>query len=783
MERSRSALRRGLAALGLLAAALGVGCLTRPVTHLEPSNKAIVEKELRQQAVDKVDILFAIDNSASMGDKQDLFKEAVPDLITRLLTPDCLNAEKTVRQKPTNAAGKLVCGDGFKLEFEPVHDLHIGIVTSALGGGGADVCDGSAGSLPPGASRHDDDKGRLVTRTKPVSGVEGAVARAQPVDGSGGGFLAWLPSDPSNDGKSPPNVTPEPDETALQTDFQSLVVGVQELGCGLEAQLESWYRFLVQPDPWSALVRSGNEVVLSGVDTVLLKQRKDFLRPDSLVAVIMLTDEEDSWSDPLALDGHAWVTRELTYPSAVPHAYGTMPRATSECAADPNARACTSCLYGGNKPGTNDAIADDPECKKGFYTAAEDALNVRYTNDMKRKYGIDPQFPIARYVDGLKSKLVPNRNGEHNGGHGPYLGQKNCSNPLFAANLPDGTDVTDDALCKLGAGPRTEGLVFFAIIGGVPWQLLAQGADPKSAFKSTLDDSDWVKILGSDPKTFSTVGIDPHMIESISPRPGLPPPTASNTADPVHGREWKTSLVNGQGLDLEYACTFDLPKAKDCTAPENTGACDCLGTATGPEGSPLCNGTTQVRGKAYPTVRELRVAKGLGDQGVVGSLCARNVSDKTAADYGYRPAVNAIVDRLGKILTAQCLPRPLTPQVDGSVACLVLVSQDGLVCDPQKGLKTPEPEVAAHYTAQKLAELHKTDPNATIGNVCELTQVLRSQYQNGTCEGASTPGFCYVDGAAAKECPTSTPQAIRFSAALPSGALVSLQCIDQAQPN
>lgn len=66
-------------------------------------------------------------------------------------------------------------------------------------------------------------------------------------------------------------------------------------------------------------------------------------------------------------------------------------------------------------------IASDPECSKssgviggvGVYGPTEDGLNVRYTNDMKRHYGYDPQFPIERYVDGLRSLAVPNREGGH----------------------------------------------------------------------------------------------------------------------------------------------------------------------------------------------------------------------------------------------------------------------------------------------------------------------------------------------------------------------------------
>ncbi len=60
---------------------------------------------------------------------------------------------------------------------------------------------------------------------------------------------------PKNAEKQPPNVTAYDGTSASKTlgafvsDFQSLVESVQQNGCGLEARLESWYRFLVQPNP------------------------------------------------------------------------------------------------------------------------------------------------------------------------------------------------------------------------------------------------------------------------------------------------------------------------------------------------------------------------------------------------------------------------------------------------------------------------------------------------------------------------------------------------------
>src|SRR5438445_13843434 len=90
-----------------------------------------------------------------------------------------------------------------------------------------------------------------------------------------------------------------------------------------------------------------------------------------------------------------------------------------------------------------------------------------------------------------------------------------------------------------------------------------------------------------------------------------------------------------------------------------TMSCDCGDPAND---NPLCdpsNKTTQVRAKAYPALRELSALRGLGPKGVVASACPKQVTDASAADYGYRPAVNAILERLtGKVGGQdQCLPR------------------------------------------------------------------------------------------------------------------------------
>src|SRR5262245_23453538 len=87
-------LRAGLAGLALVVGggALTAGCLDRPVAAAVPRTSNVYVDEIRQTAVDKIDLLFMIDNSISMADKQAILAEAVPLLVQRLITPICVRA-------------------------------------------------------------------------------------------------------------------------------------------------------------------------------------------------------------------------------------------------------------------------------------------------------------------------------------------------------------------------------------------------------------------------------------------------------------------------------------------------------------------------------------------------------------------------------------------------------------------------------------------------------------------------------------------------------------------
>jgi hypothetical protein len=697
-------------ALGLAPALLvSSACLSRPIISVSPNTETIFVNTIDQSAVERVDLLFMIDNSRSMGDKQAYLAAAVPDLLTRLVTPNCVDLNDSTKIVGVSQGGQCATG---RIEFPPVHDMHIAIVTSALGSLGGDVCPDPMGA-PPGPNGQNDD-GRILNRANVADAPEG--------------FLAWFPSTPDNAGATPTPGTPplggaNADKTALVTDFGQLVQGVGENGCGIEAQLESWYRFLVQPDPYASIATSNNTATFQGVDATVLKQRHDFLRPDSLLAIIDLSDENDSSVDPLAYNGTEVAGFHM-------NEQGTGPfRGTAACASNPNDPACKSCA--------DTSATGDPACVTPRYDPSKDAqayANIRHVH-MKQAYGLDFQYPMERYVDGLTKTTVPDRDGEHPQGALTYQGQANCSNPIFSQDLPDGTSTDPQTFCKLTPGPRTPDLVYYAHIGGVPADLLH--FDPTDPSKSALSDDDWRKILGNNPDTYDYTGIDPRMVEAYKQRPGHASPYAPY---------W----------DLEYACTFPLAQPRDCTAAANADACDCANgvTPASVSGWELCDpndATKQIAAKAYPTFRELYLAKLLKGQGLISSLCPIHVTEQGGGDplYGYRPTMAAIVDRLKGALVGSCLPHQLTP-VDGNVPCLVLASlpQPGSTCDASRGMSPADPQLIAR-AAQSLSQADAALLDTRQHTVCQVAQIASSDLVNGSCTQSQTAGWCYSVGASA----------------------------------
>jgi hypothetical protein len=329
--------------------------------------------------------------------------------------------------------------------------------------------------------------------------------------------------------------------------------------------------------------------------------------------IIVLTDENDCSIVP---GGQSY----LVLQSQLGDVPFRMPLATSACARDPNDACCMSCAQWSVPAGCPDPALDS-SCGQngGFYMEAQDALNVRCF-DQKRRFGYDSLAPLERYARGFGSTTIAGA-----GGH-------DLPNPLFSSNRPLGH-------------------VFVTVVAGVPPMLVARKASdeaPEYATVRELEESDaFARMLG-DPARGITP--DPHMVESIYPRTGLPDGDAAPNADPIHGHElWPTNARN----DLQYACIFAMSEPTPCAAIPKDG-CECgqyslamqKPVCQAPDGPPRSASTTQYRTQAYPGPRLLALARQLGDQGIITSACAGPRDDPTSAAYGYRPAVAAIIERL-----------------------------------------------------------------------------------------------------------------------------------------
>ena len=107
-----------------------------------------------QQQATKLDVLFVVDNSVSMADKQGVLEASLPNFVSRLVNPHCVDAQGLpIATQP--ATGADACASGTR-ELTPVSDLHLGVITTSIGSHGGTVC--STGS----ATDNLDDKAQLV---------------------------------------------------------------------------------------------------------------------------------------------------------------------------------------------------------------------------------------------------------------------------------------------------------------------------------------------------------------------------------------------------------------------------------------------------------------------------------------------------------------------------------------------------------------------------------------------------------------------------------------------
>jgi len=562
-----------------------------------------------QKVSDKLDVLFVVDNSVSMADKQSILSRSVSSFVTRLVNPLCVDEQgNPVATQP--ASGGAPCASGTR-EMTPVKDLHLGVITTSIGSHGGTVC--SSG----GADEHLDDRAELLPMQR---------ANLPSYDNSG--FLSYDAA----------GLTGASDVTSVITDLKTTIDAATERGCGYEAPLEAMYRFLVDPQPPTSVTLVSGQSVPGAVNEALLTQRKRFLRPDSAVAIVILSDENDC---SIRDDSVGWFVGSMS----------RMPLSTAVCDTNVNDPCCRSCAQNESAPPTGCvALSADANCKQvapgqryAVWDAAHDSLNLRCF-DQQRRFGFDLLYPVERYSDALSNPLVYNRNREL------------VQNPLLAGDE---------------RGARSATLISVSMIIGAPWQDLATPASLGSGHPiqymngAALESNGrWPLLIGD--RAHNVPPSDPFMIESIQERTGQNPLTnipivSSSSMNPLANSINGHEQHNPSFDDLQYSCIFPLPAPKPCSNGDSM--CDCAADKAGNLGAistsntPLCQppeggapGTTQYFGKGYPGTRELTLAKQLGARAVPASICPRTLADADSPDYAYKPAFSALITRIATTL-------------------------------------------------------------------------------------------------------------------------------------
>jgi hypothetical protein len=212
--------------------------------------------------VDKIDLLFMVDNSNSMAEEQAALREQFPRLMQALTSG---------RRSPDDPR-----------PFPPVRDLHVGVVSSDMGIAGVNFGTGT-NCLADGG----DD------------GILQSIGRGAGCEAQYPGFLSF---------------TAGADAEQLVKDFACIsMLGTG--GCGFEQQLEAPLKALwpsvyadanntiVDPNPIRFLANTPGGQLGHGDIPVQQGGNGGFLRNDpsspSLIAIVVVTDEEDcSFSSP-----------------------------------------------------------------------------------------------------------------------------------------------------------------------------------------------------------------------------------------------------------------------------------------------------------------------------------------------------------------------------------------------------------------------------------------------------------------------------------------------------
>ena len=237
--------KRSLGVVASLVALSSSACLERRLESVAPCTRSSVTQDVRLQYVDTVDLLFVIDDSGSMEEEQRSLEREIPRLVQVLASGDRDD-------------------DGVE-DFRPVRSLQVGVVSTDLGAGVP-----SPRTL--GACVHGVGEGGVLRRT--AAGCS---------DDDDGVFSFLRGEDP----------------TQFVSDV-SCVTTLGTTGCGLEQPLEAALRAITPAEATTWTAPGYTPPRFLDPDTGAysmpgnaLGANAGFVREESVLAVVLVTDEED----------------------------------------------------------------------------------------------------------------------------------------------------------------------------------------------------------------------------------------------------------------------------------------------------------------------------------------------------------------------------------------------------------------------------------------------------------------------------------------------------------
>lgn len=221
-----------------------LGCPNAELAPIAPCTVSGVFDDITQGGNDEVDLLFVVDNSQSMSEEQANLAKRLPELVQSLASGVITNSNGEVTRR-----------------FNPVKSLHLGVVSSDMATSGVDetatLTNCGVDSKTP---RPFGDDGILLNLADLTDG-----SCAQGADS----YLTF--------------VAGTDDPQALGAQF-GCITRLGTNGCGFEQQLEAM---------WKALAPASDTSFSRGTAGHGDSKNAGFLRKDSVVAVIQVTDEED----------------------------------------------------------------------------------------------------------------------------------------------------------------------------------------------------------------------------------------------------------------------------------------------------------------------------------------------------------------------------------------------------------------------------------------------------------------------------------------------------------